>query len=379
MKNKKYILVFLLVITVALIFFKLIEPTEIKIIPVPDLSQTVNIFLQTNDTLYFEQPENQLTFSYLYYNKYRDLLYIRDGIYHRVGIYNKQGELLRVFGGEGQGPEQFNILNGIEFDSSGDILASDGGFRRITKFDYRGNFKEIVYIFDRSNFPNDAKLSFSNDSTIIVGVMDPISFYSDNFTQSFIFCSFHYPSWTKLNQGGYLMDIYKENISFLLGRDIIYSHGAYYFTQWASPLITCLNHDLSTRYYIENNGEHFIPITEGFKGKVGFQTFHKMARFTDGKSIMHTIFNLNNSIVVVYYNVFRQEQLGRLLYQNSNGKENEYWYQVYSPRMEKYFGEFYLPGKYLGNDGINIYTKITTGHIEKILRSSFSMSDKVEK
>ncbi len=60
---------------------------------------------------------------------------------HRVLVYNELGVLLFVFGANGTGDGQFNVIRGIGIDASDNVYLVDSGNRRVQVFDSLGNFK----------------------------------------------------------------------------------------------------------------------------------------------------------------------------------------------------------------------------------------------
>ena len=66
-------------------------------------------------------------------------VYVTDEWLHRVSVFDKDGAFLRMFGGHGSGPGQFNRPSGIAIDDNDDLYVSDTLNHRVQKLDKFGN------------------------------------------------------------------------------------------------------------------------------------------------------------------------------------------------------------------------------------------------
>lgn len=65
-------------------------------------------------------------------------IYVGDGITNRVQVFDEQGRLLYYFGGQGRGPEQFQMVEGLAIDAGDRIYVVDSFNQRIQVLHYYG-------------------------------------------------------------------------------------------------------------------------------------------------------------------------------------------------------------------------------------------------
>ncbi len=70
-----------------------------------------------------------------------DLLFVTDIGDHDIKVFNLEGQLLKRFGGFGQGEGRFSYPNGVAADKSGTIYVSDSNNGRVQVFDREGRYK----------------------------------------------------------------------------------------------------------------------------------------------------------------------------------------------------------------------------------------------
>jgi DNA-binding beta-propeller fold protein YncE len=69
-----------------------------------------------------------------------DTVYVADYSASKISAFDRGGNLLRAFGGSGDGPGQFAGISMITSDASGEIFATDYNNGRIQKLDAQGRF-----------------------------------------------------------------------------------------------------------------------------------------------------------------------------------------------------------------------------------------------
>ena len=119
-------------------------------------------------------------------------------------------------------------------------------------------------------------------------------------------------------------------------------------------------------------GTHFTPIQQGFNEDYTCRgDLSNLFEWLNGKSSVHRMFEFQNYILVVYKNNFKMKNpwSDEIVVQNENQLENEYWCQVYSRDLEKYYGEIRLPEWPLGFDSKYIYFKDLSKNEPRILKT----------
>jgi len=72
----------------------------------------------------------------------RGNIYVTDGIgASRIAKYDPEGRFVTNFGGDGDGPGQFNGIRGIAVDTQDNLYVADEGNQRIQVLDANGNFR----------------------------------------------------------------------------------------------------------------------------------------------------------------------------------------------------------------------------------------------
>lgn len=326
-----------------------------------DLSNKFNNSVSNIDTITFFTQPNPISISNLYFCKTNEFIYAVDKLNCKVNIYNHTGMYINQFGESGQGPGEFLRINGMTFINNGTILVFDSGLQRITEFDSLGNYRKVNKTFSGEFYMDDCELSYVDDSLIYAGLMEPKYFHQGGYHKSDIIFKFKYPEWKLLNQGGRFNEIYKKNLSAFMVRDFLVNKNGIFLSQKAYPFITVYNQNLEFKYYTGILSQNYSLITEGFKGEYNFSNIKKIAKFFNGKSAMLDVFEMNKRIITVYFNIHKQQtKSGIQIHEDKSGRENEYFYQIYSNDMKQYFGEVLIDGKYMGADSQYIYSRIIT-------------------
>lgn len=60
-----------------------------------------------------------------------------------AALYDTKGEIIAVWGSKGKGPEQFDVVRGVEIGSDGTIYLSDTQNHRVKAYDSEGKFKWV--------------------------------------------------------------------------------------------------------------------------------------------------------------------------------------------------------------------------------------------
>ncbi|MHC4394271.1 MAG: 6-bladed beta-propeller [Planctomycetota bacterium] len=95
--------------------------------------------------------------------------YLTDTNKHQVVILDKRtGEEILRIGTEGDGPGQFNLINGITLDEHGNIYVTDGVNARITEFDNSGKLRRTFGKLSNSihDFVRPKSISIDKDGNI---------------------------------------------------------------------------------------------------------------------------------------------------------------------------------------------------------------------
>lgn len=102
----------------------------------------------------------------------RGRLYVTDAYQHKVYIFDSNGQIIKVFGGPGYDPGQFNKPSGICFDRDFNLLIADEGNNRIQMFTAQGEF--IGVVTKDVHVPKGISVNVHDDLVIATG--DPYNF-----------------------------------------------------------------------------------------------------------------------------------------------------------------------------------------------------------
>lgn len=91
-----------------------------------------------------------------------DKLYIVDRDNDRIQVFNKNGTYLFEWGEEGDGEGQFDLAYGLDVDKRGNVWVAERGNERVQKFDAEGNF---IMMFGS---PGDEEGQFSHPRHVAV-------------------------------------------------------------------------------------------------------------------------------------------------------------------------------------------------------------------
>jgi hypothetical protein len=281
-------------------------------------------------------------------------IYIADHTNETVHVFDKFGKKLHAIHNEFSTHGITNVL----IQKNDHVLIPNITSHNITEYDEHGKYLGVWADFDDDFVITGSNFYFVNDSTFIISGSDSLEYWGADVTKKSLLNTFTFPKMKRISKGTFLPKEYLNGYSVLdYSRSIFVDDKIFQFVG-ISPYIRKYNLNFDFQGMAGVKGTHFTPVVKGFTEDYFCRgDLSNLFEWMNGKSSMHRIFEYQNYILTIYKNNFQMKNpwSDEIIVQNENQLKNEYWCQVYSKDLEKYYGEIQLPGWPLGFDKEHIY------------------------